>query len=163
MGLQRLISSNAIRIAPSDTILIPNPTCVISSGTNTSGGVSQLIDTGGLFITRGLEIGDIIYNVTNIIAPTVATVTGIVSETTVNISANNFSVGAQNYVIYNSPLNSGLATSPTLYVGGAGSIYAETEGGQLVVFSGVPVGFFNVFVRRVYATNTTATNIVALF
>lgn len=122
-----------------------------------------MIDTAGLFITKGLEIGDIIYNVTNIVAPTVATVTGIVSETTVNISANNFSAGAQNYAIYKSPLRSGLAASAILYVGGAGAIYAETEGGQLVVFSAVPVGIFNVFVKRVFATTTSATNIVALF
>lgn len=51
-----------------------------------------------------------------------------------------------------------------LYVGGAGNIRVMTAGGDDIVFSAVPVGtFLPVQVIRVYATNTTATNIVALW
>lgn len=51
-----------------------------------------------------------------------------------------------------------------LYVGGTGNIRVMTAGGDDVVFSGVPAGtFLPVQVIRVYSTNTTATNIVALW
>lgn len=50
-----------------------------------------------------------------------------------------------------------------LYVGVSGDISVDTwAGDQAVLFKNVPVGFFPVCVIRVYATNTTATNIVAL-
>lgn len=49
-----------------------------------------------------------------------------------------------------------------LYVGGTGNISVVTGSGQTVTFLSVPVGFFPVSVKRVLATNTTATNLVAL-
>jgi hypothetical protein len=36
-------------------------------------------------------------------------------------------------------------------------------GGSGITFKAVPVGLLNIIVSRVYATGTTATNIVALF
>lgn len=51
-----------------------------------------------------------------------------------------------------------------LYVGGAGNLKVLTIGGDEVVFNGVSAGsFFPVHVLRVFATGTTATNIVALW
>lgn len=50
-----------------------------------------------------------------------------------------------------------------LYIGGTGNIAViPSEGSGSVVFNAVPVGFFPVAVKRVLATGTTATNIVAL-
>ncbi len=49
-----------------------------------------------------------------------------------------------------------------LYVGGAGDLRITTTGGDTVTLSGVS-GFVPVFVSRVHATSTTATNIVALW
>ena len=52
----------------------------------------------------------------------------------------------------------------TLYVGGLGDVRVLTAGGDDVVFSAVPAGtFVPVNVVRVFSTNTTATNIVALW
>ena len=52
----------------------------------------------------------------------------------------------------------------TLYVGGTGDVRVLTAGGDDVIFSAVPAGtFMPVNVVRVYATNTTATNIVAMW
>lgn len=162
MAIQRVISSNAIRIAPSDTIEIPNPSLRLSSGTNTSVVASQLVDTAGLFATRSIRIGDIVYN-TTAATPTVATVTSLISETAIGLSANIFSAGAQTYVIYQSSGNSGLSVPAILYVGATGNIAVETDGGQVLTFNSVPVGILNVFVRRVFATGTAASNIIALF
>ena len=51
-----------------------------------------------------------------------------------------------------------------LYVGGAGNLKVLTVGGDEVTFTAVPVGtFVHVQVLRVFATGTTATNIVALW
>ncbi|CAB4140972.1 hypothetical protein UFOVP399_47 [uncultured Caudovirales phage] len=51
----------------------------------------------------------------------------------------------------------------SLYVGGAGNIAVVMEDGSAVTFIGVPVGaILPIAVSRVNATNTTATNIIAL-
>jgi hypothetical protein len=51
-----------------------------------------------------------------------------------------------------------------LYIGGAGNVRVQTAGGDDVVFNNVLAGtFIPVQVTRVFATNTTATNIVALW
>ncbi len=50
-----------------------------------------------------------------------------------------------------------------LYIGGAGNVVAVTLNGDAVTFSAVPVGtILPIFCKRVNATSTTATNIVAL-
>lgn len=51
----------------------------------------------------------------------------------------------------------------SLYIGGAGSIRVTTVGGNTVTFANHPVGYFPGRARRVHATGTTATNIVALW
>lgn len=66
------------------------------------------------------------------------------------------------------PYVGGDGTTPSwpcvLYIGGAGNIRVQTAGGDDVVFTGVLAGtFLPVQVTRVFATNTTATNIVALW
>lgn len=51
-----------------------------------------------------------------------------------------------------------------LYIGGAGNLKVTTAGGDEVTFNGVFAGtFFPVQVLRVWATGTTATNIIALW
>lgn len=51
-----------------------------------------------------------------------------------------------------------------LYIGGAGNVRVLTIGGDDVVFNAVPAGTtLQVKVRKVFSTNTTATNIVALW
>jgi len=51
-----------------------------------------------------------------------------------------------------------------LYVGGVGNLKVLTVGGNEVTFTNVPTGtFVPVQVLRVFATGTTATNIVAIW
>jgi hypothetical protein len=49
-----------------------------------------------------------------------------------------------------------------LYVGGTGNVKVTTEAGTDVTFTSVPVGYLWVRTRLVWATGTTATNIVGL-
>ncbi len=54
-------------------------------------------------------------------------------------------------------------TARSLYVGGAGDVKVDTANGDTLVFSAVPAGtVLPVAVKKVYATGTTATAIVAL-
>jgi len=64
------------------------------------------------------------------------------------------------------PYVGGDGTTPSwpcvLYIGGAGNLRVLTEGGDDITFNGVVAGtFLPVNVVRVFATGTTATNIVA--
>lgn len=58
------------------------------------------------------------------------------------------------------------ALEPTraLYVGVSGNVTVDmVEGGSNLTFTAVPAGILPIQVTRVYATGTTATNIVALY
>lgn len=50
-----------------------------------------------------------------------------------------------------------------IWVGVAGNIAVVFENGNAVTFSNVPVGVLDVQAIRINATNTTATNMVAMF
>jgi hypothetical protein len=68
----------------------------------------------------------------------------------------------------NIPYVGGDGTTPSwpcvLYVGGTGDVRVLTEGGDDVTFVGFQAGnFIPVNVVRVFATGTSATNIVALW
>ena len=52
--------------------------------------------------------------------------------------------------------------SKRLWVGGAGNVKVNTVGGGTVTYTSVPAGaYLSVRASRVYATGTTATNIIA--
>jgi hypothetical protein len=54
--------------------------------------------------------------------------------------------------------------SAALFVGGAGALKVDTVGGSTVTFTGVVAGtVLQIRAKRVYATGTTATNIVAMW
>jgi hypothetical protein len=57
-----------------------------------------------------------------------------------------------------------LATSArALWIGGTGAVKITTPGGSTVTLAAVPVGMLWVRAARVWATGTTATNIIALW
>lgn len=63
---------------------------------------------------------------------------------------------------------SDLPKSGLLYVGGTGAVKVDTIGGDTLTFSGVPAGQYlgapcPIRVKKVYATGTTATNMVAVY
>jgi hypothetical protein len=62
------------------------------------------------------------------------------------------------------PSDTSAVTASALYVGGAGNLQVDMLNGHTaVLFMAVPVGtVLPITVSRVYATNTTATQILAL-
>ena len=76
---------------------------------------------------------------------------------------------------YDAPASNAFAVTPAdgsnlthsaraLFVGGAGDIKVDTLGGDTVTFTGVLAGsILPVRILKVYATDTTATNIVAVY
>jgi hypothetical protein len=76
---------------------------------------------------------------------------------------NLFSQTARNGVTVTPHDTTTLASDAAcLYVGVSGNITVLMPSGDVVTFANVPVGFFPVQVRRVNATGTTATNMLAL-
>lgn len=63
-------------------------------GTNTSVTVNKLVDTAALFSTRGVQVGDIVKNLSD---GTSATVTAIDSETILSISSDIFTASNTDY------------------------------------------------------------------
>jgi len=156
MAYQKLQASNALVVHTSDTIDVPNPGAAGIVSATTGSAAGKLIDTTQDFIAAGVRIGDIIYSG----GPIVATVTAIDSATQLSVTT---AVGVgRAYTLYAASdlPNNGCV----LYVGGAGDVELITAGGDDLIFTGVPAGsFMPVQVKRVKATSTTATGIIALW
>jgi hypothetical protein len=56
-----------------------------------------------------------------------------------------------------------IRETKALYIGTSGDLKVDMADGSTVTFSSIGVGFHELSVKRVYATGTTATNIVALY
>jgi hypothetical protein len=96
-----------------------------------------------------------VYNTTD---GSVATVTAVDDENTLTLSADIMPT-AKDYVIY-SDANTGCV----LYSGSGGDVKVLTAGNDEVTFTGVAAGaFIPVQVKRVFATPTPPTDIVALW
>tara|TARA_R100000988_G_scaffold103827_1_gene85834 strand:- start:2645 stop:3142 length:498 start_codon:yes stop_codon:yes gene_type:complete len=154
-------ASFAINVIPSDTINIPQP-YIVRQSANTSNIGFTLIDAGGQFLGDGTRVaaiqeGDVVYNTTT---GDVATVASVDSDSQLTLSAAIFTATPQNYQIYqgNSNPNSFL-----LYVGTGGDISIETSAAASVVLKNVGnASFIPINTGRVNASNTTATDIIAL-
>ena len=61
-------------------------------------------------------------------------------------------------------VSGGTNNGCVLYIGGAGNVKVETVGGDQVTFVGINTGtFLPVQVVKVFATGTSATNVLALW
>jgi hypothetical protein len=164
MGTFTLVYTRALPLIKTDNAPIPNPT-VITSGTSTTTTLNKLVCATGLFVTKGVAVGDVVYNTTD---STVAVVTAVDSETSLSLSANIFLVITKAFTIYQNSPQSGFPNQGCyLYVGGAGNVSVTTIGGDTLLFSGVPAGtILPVQVKNLNATTggtTTATLINALW
>lgn len=156
MAYQKLQAGQALAVIPSDTILIPEPSVQVLTGTANFSVAGILTDVGTTFLSSGISGDAIVYNTSSAIAYDVASVTD-----DLNLALTPASAGgtADDYVIYNAP-----SAGCVLYVGVTGDVKVKTTAGNDVVFTGVPAGsFIPVQVKQVFATGTTATNIVALW
>lgn len=53
-------------------------------------------------------------------------------------------------------------TSAGLWVGTSGNIQVTLVSGQIVLLNGVPTGLLPILAKRIWSTNTTASNMVGL-
>ena len=156
MAYQKLQAGRAFTINKSDDTDIPNIMVLGPSGTTTSGSATQLIDSAATFITNGVQVGMIIVNTSD---NTQTTVIGVDNETTLTVSTNAFAASGKNYQIYGEQKEGCV-----LYIGTAGNLKVTTVGNDDVTFIGVNTGaFFPVQVKKVFATGTSADNIIALW
>lgn len=156
MAYQKLQAGRAWSVNASDNTDIPDIGTAGPTGTTTSGSATQLIDTAATFLTSGVKLNMIVVNTTD---GTQTTVTGIDNDTTLTVANNIFAVTAKAYVIYG-----GEQEGAVLYIGTAGNLKVTTVAGDAVTFIGINTGaFFPVQVAKVWATGTTASNIIALW
>ena len=62
----------------------------LSTGDSTTASVTQLIDVNAKFISAGIEVGDVIFNITD---PEYSTVTEVTSETILTVDGSGFTLG----------------------------------------------------------------------
>ena len=154
MAYQKLQARRALAVITSDTIDIPNPAATAATGTAAAPTGAQLVGTGTNFLTT-VKVGDIIYAGT-----IVATVDAVVSDTV--LTTSTAITAALTYTIYSQTDNP--SNGCVLFAGAAGDINLITVDDDTVLFKGIVAGqFLPVQVKRVKATNTTATDIVALW
>ena len=159
MATQKLQASRLLKVIPSNTVDIPNPAAVAQSGISDSGAVNKLTDADGDFINKRVKVGDIIY--ADGAAPRAVKVTAVDSATVLSVTSTIPS--SYTYVIYSTVDNRPMGCA--LYCGGTGDISVTTMSGDTVVLSGVPTGLFVPIndIKRINSTDTTATNLVALW
>lgn len=157
MAYQKLQAGNAADVYTSDTEDTINLRAVVSSGTlaaTTSG--ATLVDNTGTFETDGVRRGDLVVNTTDGVASRVLSVT---NQRTLVVQTTGLFASGEGYEVW-----SQTDEPAVLYVGGAGNVRVETVGGNDVTFNGLTAGqFVPVQVKRVYTTDTSATNLVALW
>ena len=155
MAYLKLQVSKGISVSPSDSVDIPNPQFIMTSGTTTATTADKLVQAGASFTTT-VEVGNIVINTTD---GTKTTVTAVDSDTTLSVADNIMATG-EAYTIY----KIGETGGAILYVGGSGNIKLTTASGSVLSFNGLNAGtFVPVQTIRVWSTGTTATNILALW
>ena len=155
MAYQKLQGYRAWNVNKSDNTDIPNIGIVGPSGTTTSAATNQLIDSNANFTAESVQTGMIVVNTTD---GTQTTVLSIENTTTLNVT-NDIMPNAKAYQLYD-----GNQEGAVLFIGTAGNLKVTTAGGDEITFQGINTGtFFPVNVVKVFATGTSADNIIALW
>ncbi len=155
MAYQKLQTYQAIKVIPDNNITIPLPN-EVASGSTTLGTANKLTDSTAKFKTT-VAVGDIIYSGTGAVRDAITTVTAVDSDTVLTVATGV--ANSKNYNIYSQGLNEGCL----LYIGSDGNVVVETVAGNEVTFTGIVAGtFMPVQVLKV-KTNTTATDILAMW
>jgi hypothetical protein len=164
MAYEKLQGYLALEALPADQANIPYPALLKAGQTNAVAApvVNTMEDAvGGFETTNKVYAGDIVY-----FAASAATVLDVISDTELLLNNASGQAASQDYVIYqaSSYLNLQDANNGcVLYVGGSGDLKVDTIAGSTVTFKAVPIGFFPVQVKKIYATGTTASSIIALW
>jgi hypothetical protein len=149
----------AINVIPSDTVNIPNPAGLGTTGTTDDEAANQLKDNSANFTTNLL--GAIVVNTSN---NTIANVVGFVNSGILILDADIFTTG-EGYVIYNSDNNQGCA----IYIPKQepSKLTVLTVGGDIIAFQSCgdtnASSILPVNVLRVFSDGTSLSDLVALW
>ena len=149
----------AIPVIPSDTVNIPNPAGLGSTGTATQTAAGKLVDENANFTTN--LIGAILLNTTD---NTFANVLNVIDSRTLVLSAD-IMADTETYAIYNSDNNQGCS----LYIAAQSPapLKVLTVGGDIVEFLGCGDNnasmILPINVLRVFDTDTSVIKIVAIW
>lgn len=154
---QKLQVGTALNIYKSDNANIPIP-AVVTSGTGVAPVANELEDNvTGVFITKNVQTGDVVFNTTT---GESATVVLVINEENLILNANIFTGAVNSYVIY----SQNTKEACVLYIGTGGNLRVLTASGQDVTFANVLGGtFLPVQVLKVFSEGTSASNFVALW
>lgn len=157
MLYQKFQGTVGLEVIPSDNTFVPNVSNQIVSSASTSFSADRLNDNTVDFVDLGVKEGNIIYNTTGQLATKVVQV---VNENTLDIEDNIFTTIGDNYVIYDN-----YSHEPCfLYVGQFGDVRVLLEGGGDVTLTNLNDGqFLPLYIKKVFSTGTTATNLVAIW
>ena len=155
MAYQKLQVGRALSVIPSDTVLIPDVSTEVLSSNGSFAVANQLTGVGTTFKTTISSAGAIVYNNAYTVA---SKVTNVDSDTVLKLSGGSIGGAADLYTIYNAP-----TTGCVLYIGVSGDLKVQTSSGDIVTFKNLPVGFVPVQVIQIFATGTTASEIIALW
>jgi hypothetical protein len=149
----------AIKVIKSDTVNIPNPAGLGSTGTATDTAAGKLVDENANFTTN--LIGAIVVNTTD---NTVANVINVLDGTALVLSAD-IMVDTETYAIYNSDNNQGCS----LYIpaGAPDKLRVLTVGGDVITFGACgddkASTILPVNVLRVFDSGTLLGDIIAIW
>ena len=157
MAYQKLQVGTGIAVVPSDTIDIPavSGPVVDSTMTQIPPTTSSVVDSTQDFTAIQGLVGSPV-----VIGTSIARVATVVDATSITLDAAIAGTAAVGYKIYVKDSNPGCV----LYSGSGGDIRVLTSSGADLTFVGTVAGaFIPVQVKRVFATDTTATDILALW
>jgi hypothetical protein len=149
----------AINVIPSDTVNIPNPAGLGTTGTTTGEEVNLLRDDSANFTTNLL--GAIVVNTTD---NTIANVVGFINSGGLVLDADIFTTG-EDYAIYNSDNNQGCA----IYIPAQEPVKIRvlTVGGDIITFQSCgdanASSILPVNVLRVFSEDTVLIDLIALW
>ena len=157
MAYQKLQVGTGIAVIPSDTIDIPavSGPVVDSTMSQTPPSESTIVDATQDFTAIVGLVGSPV-----IVGTSIARVASVANATTIALDAAIAGTAIAGYKIYVGATNPGCV----LYVGNTGNLRVLTTSNADLTFVGIPAGsFVPVQVKRVFATDTTATDIIALW
>lgn len=156
MAYQKLQVERALTVIPDDTIDIPNV-----AGPTVDSTMSSIPPTASVIVDDTQDFTTIVGLVgsTVIVGTGIARVATVDSATSITLDDAIAGAAAVPYTIYLEDTEGCV-----LYVGNTGNVRVLTAGNDDVTFVGIPAGaFVPVQVKRVFATDTDATDIVALW
>tara|TARA_R100001510_G_C7635832_1_gene193996 strand:+ start:884 stop:1381 length:498 start_codon:yes stop_codon:yes gene_type:complete len=165
MAYQKLQTSAALAVIPSATVMIPDVSTKIFSGTGdfSVAGTLTAVGASPLFTAKNIQAGAIVYNTT---AQKAYYISSVTSDTVLSIDPSDAGGATDSYDIYMSATQGCI-----LYVGTTGNLTVQMAADKDVppntvtelTYSNLPdSAFLPIQVVRVDNT-TTASNIIALW